>query len=132
MRVTTIYMLYTKTLRIKSADGASLTFDECEYTDGHDQDGDHEISDGQRHKEVVGDVLQPTLPRDGQAHKYVSSGRGQHQEHGQQGPPPVAAVERALAAAAADNHDTTTAANGDVWLADEERRRRRRGRLQQW
>lgn len=26
-----------------SSDVAPHTFDECEYTDGHDEDGDHEI-----------------------------------------------------------------------------------------
>lgn len=109
--------------------GRSRTFDEREYADGHDEHGDHEIGDGQRHEKVVGDILEPAFPRDGQTDEYVAGGRGQHQEHGQQGPPPVSAVER-IAATAADATADTTAPDGDttagdVWLADERRRLRR-------
>lgn len=105
-------------------EGGALTFDEREYADGHDEYGHHEVSDGQRHEEVVGDILQTALPRDGQADEYVAGGRGQHQEHGQQGPPPIAAVQRHQAVAGRDAVADADAA-GDVRLADERRRPRR-------
>lgn len=60
-----------------------LTFHQRKDAQRHDQHGDHEIGDGQRHKEVVGHILQPALPGDGQADKDVPGRCSQDEDEGQ-------------------------------------------------
>ena len=71
----------------------ALTSDQRENPKGHHQHGDQQIRDRQTHQEVIGDVLQPPLPRYGQADEYVARGGAQDQDQGQHGPPVVKAVD---------------------------------------
>ena len=40
--------------------------------EGHDEDGDEEVGDGQAEDEVVGHVLQVALQQDGGDHEHVA------------------------------------------------------------
>lgn len=71
-----------------------LTSYECEDPQRHHQDGDHEVGDGQRHEKVVGDVLQPPLPTNGQANQDVAAGRADGQTYGRKAPPVVTLLLR--------------------------------------
>lgn len=62
------------------------TCDQGENAERHHQHGDHQVGDGQRHEEVVGHVLQSTLPADGQADEDVAGRRRRHQGQRQQRP----------------------------------------------
>lgn len=64
----------------------ALTCDEGEDAERHHQHGHHQVGDGERHQEVVGHVLQPPLPADGQAHQDVAGRRRRHQRQRQQRP----------------------------------------------
>jgi len=52
----------------------------------HDEHGDHEVGDGQRHDEVVGDGLQRTLRPDAEADQSVAERRRQRKHDQQQRP----------------------------------------------
>lgn len=67
--------------------GKWITSDEGEYPDGHYEDGDHEVRDGERHEEVVGDVLQSPFPVDGEADQDVAGCRRCDQGERHQRPP---------------------------------------------
>ena len=43
-------------------------------SEGHDEDGDEEVSDGEAEDEVVGHVLQVPLQQDGGDHEHVACG----------------------------------------------------------
>jgi len=71
---------------LKGTKDKGLTFHQGKDAQRHDQNGDHQIGDGQRHEEVVGHILQPALPGDGQADQDVPGRRSQDEDEGQQGP----------------------------------------------
>jgi len=62
---------------LKGTKDKGLTFHQGKDAQRHDQNGDHQIGDGQRHEEVVGHILQPALPGDGQADQDVPGRRSQ-------------------------------------------------------
>jgi hypothetical protein len=70
----------------------SLTPDQGQDSQRHDQDGDHQVGDRERHQEVVGHVLEAALPADRQADEDVAGGGADSQDQSRQGPPVVGGV----------------------------------------
>lgn len=83
MRVTRVILCHFR---------VSLTPDQGQNPQRHDEDGDHQVGDGQRHEEVVGDILEAALPADGQADEDVAGGGADGEDEGRQGPPVVGGV----------------------------------------
>ena len=60
------------------------------YDDGqrHDEYSDEQISGGQRHEEVVGHILETSVPADGEADEDVADGRRRDEDDQRKRLPP--------------------------------------------
>lgn len=64
-----------------------LTKDLHNHPKGHNQQGNQEVSDCQRHQEVIGHILKPFLPADSQADQKVAHSCAGNDQRQTQHPP---------------------------------------------